>query len=102
MAIRVEDCCKTIDVLPLLEELTSLYPEPGLVRSDNRPEFIAHALRHWSKESGIKTASIEPGAPWQNGLIESFHSRFRDEFLNTELFATVAESQGLANRWGWG
>jgi putative transposase len=45
------------------------------------------------------TVYIEPGSPWQNGLPESFNSRFRDEFLNTELFSTVAEAQALADRW---
>ena len=79
--------------------LTNLYPAPAFICSDNGPEFIAHALRTWCKNSGTTTASIEPGSPWQNGYAESFNSRFRDEFLNTELFATVAEAQGLANRW---
>ena len=85
----------------MLEELTSLYPAPAFIRSDNGPEFIAHVLRTWCKNSGTTTAYIEPGSPWQNGYAESFNSRFRDEFLNTELFATVAEAQGLANRWRW-
>ena len=89
------------DVVAVLEELTSLYPAPTYIRSDNGPEFIAHALRKWCQSSGTSTAYIEPGAPWQNGFAESFNSRFRDEFLNTELFATVAEAQGLANRWRW-
>ena len=74
-------------------------PRTDYIRSDNGPEFIAHALRKWCQSSGTSTAYIEPGAPWQNGFAESFNSRFRDEFLNTELFATVAEAQGLANRW---
>jgi len=80
---------------------TSLYPAPALIRSDNWPEFIAHALKHWSENSGTTTAYIEPGSPWQNGFAESFNSRFRDEFLNTELFACMAEAQGLADRWRW-
>ena len=46
-------------------------------------------------------AVLEELTRWQNGFAESFNSRFRDEFLNTELFATVAEAQGLANRWRW-
>jgi transposase InsO family protein len=46
-------------------------------------------------------AYIEPGSPWQNGFSEAFNSRFRVEFLNTELFSTVAEAQGLADRWRW-
>ena len=101
LAIRVGRRCKAKDVVAVLEELTSLYPAPTYIRSDNGPEFIAHALRRWSKDSGTTTAYIEPGSPWQNGFAESFNSRFRDEFLNTELFATVAEAQGLANRWRW-
>lgn len=82
----------------MLEELTSLYPAPAFIRSDNGPEFIAHALRRWSKDSGTTTVYIEPGSPWQNGFAESFNSRFRDEILNTGLFATVVEAQGLADR----
>ena len=93
--------CKAKDVVAVLEELTSLYPAPAFIRSDNGPEFIAHALRRWCKSSGTATAYIKPGSRWQNGYAESFNSRFRDEFLNTELFATVAEAQGLANRWRW-
>ena len=99
LAIRVGRRCKAKDVVTVLEELTSIYPAPAFIRSDNGPEFIAHALRTWCKNSGTATAYIEPGSPWQNGFAESFNSRFRDEFLNTELFATVAEAQGLANRW---
>ncbi len=99
LTIRVGRRCKAKDVVAVLEELTSLYPAPTYVRSDNGPEFIAHALKRWCKRSGTTTAYIEPGSPWQNGFAESFNSRFRDEFLNTELFATVAEAQGLADRW---
>ena len=101
LAIRVDRRCKAKDVVAVLEELTSVYPAPTFIRSDNGPEFIAHALRKWCQNSGTSTAYIEPGAPWQNGFVEPFNSRFRDEFLNTELFATVAEAQGLANRWRW-
>ena len=101
LAIRVGRRCKAKDVVAVLENLTSLYPAPAFIRSDNRPEFIAHALLRWCKNSGTTTAYIEPNSTWQNGFAESFNSRFRDEFLNTELFATVAEAQGLANRWRW-
>jgi putative transposase len=92
LAIRVGRRCKAKDVVAVLEELTSLYPAPTFIRSDNGPEFIAHALRRWCKSSGMTTAYIEPGSPWQNGFAESFNSRFRDEFFNTELFVTVAEA----------
>jgi putative transposase len=99
LAIRVGRRCKAKDVLAVLEDLTSLYPAPAFIRSDNGHEFIAHALRRWAENSTTTTAYIKPGSPWQNGFAESFNSRFRDEFLNTELFATVAEAQVLADRW---
>ena len=91
LAIRVRRRCKAKDVVTVLEDLTSIYPAPAFIRSDNGSEFIAHALRRWSKGSGTTTAYIEP---WQNGFAESFNSRFKDELLNTELFATVTEAQG--------
>ena len=99
LAIRVGKRCKAKDVMAVLEQRTSLYPAPTFIRSDNGPEFVAHALRRLCRSSGTTTAYIEPGSPWQNGFAESFNSRFRDESLNTELFATVAEVQDLANRW---
>ena len=93
LAICVGRRCKVKDVVAVLEELTSLYPAPTFIRSDNGPEFIPRALRRWCKSSVTTTAYIDPGSPWQNGFVESFNSRFRDELLNIELFATVAESQ---------
>ena len=96
LAIRVGRRCKAKDVVAVLEELTSHYPAPAFIRSDNGPEFIAHALWLWCQSSATATASIKPGSPWQNGFVGSFNSRFRDAFLNIELFATVAEVQGWA------
>lgn len=99
LAIRVGRRCKAKDVVALLQDLTSLYPAPAFIRSDNGPEFIAHALRRWCKSNGTATAYIEPGSPWQNGFAESFNGRFRDEFLNTELFSTPIEAQLLSDQW---
>jgi transposase InsO family protein len=99
LAIRVSRRCKAKDVAAVLEELTSLYPAPAFIRSDNGPEFIAYALRRWAESRTTTTVYIEPGSLWQNGFAESFNSRFRDEFLNTELFPTVAEAQAFADPW---
>ena len=66
--------CKAKDVVAVLEELTSLYP-PAFIRSDNGPEFIAHALRGWAESSSTTTAYIEPGSLWQNGFAESYELR---------------------------
>jgi len=69
LAIRVGRRCKAKDVVALLEALTSVYPAPAYIRCDIGPEFIAHALKRWSKNSDSNTAYIEPGSPWQNGFL---------------------------------
>ena len=102
LAIRVGRRCKAKDVVAVLEELTSLYPAPAFIRSYNGPEFLFQALRDWCEASTTtSTAYIAPGSPWENGFAESFNGRFRDEFLNTELFTTASEAQILADRWRW-
>jgi transposase InsO family protein len=76
---------------------------PRAIRSDNGPEFVAHSIRQWLARVGVETLYIEPGSrgqapPWtgqgsQNGYAESFHSRFRDEFLAVELFESLVEAR---------
>lgn len=68
---------------------------PTFLRMDNGPEFIAHALKAWLASQQSRTHYIDPGKPWQNGFRESFHGRFRDEFLCGTLFASVAEARVL-------
>jgi putative transposase len=72
---------------------------PAHIRMDNGTELTAHAMRDWCRLSGIETAFIEPGSPWQNGFAESFNGRFRDEFLICEQFDTLLEAQVLAEDW---
>lgn len=72
---------------------------PAYLRSDNGPEFVALALRGFLRHRGVATAYIEPGSPWQNGFAESFHSRFRDEFLNREVFLSTVDAQVRARVW---
>ena len=69
------------------------------LRSDNGPEFIEKALKESLVKNGTDTIHIEPGKPWQNGFIESFNSKVRDEFLNMEVFYTLAEAQVKAEIW---
>jgi transposase InsO family protein len=72
---------------------------PAHIRSDNGPEFIAKAIRGWMARVGLQALAIEPGAPWENGYSESFHSKVRDELLNAEEFGSVLEAKVLATEW---
>ena len=72
---------------------------PSYLRCDNGPELTSHTLRDWCRFSLTQTAFIDPGAPWQNGFVESFHARVRDELLNVEQFACLAEAQVVIGDW---
>jgi len=79
----------------LLVKLFNERGMPGHIRSDNGPEFMAAAIKRMTALTGIESLYIEPGSPWQNGYTESFNSRFRDELLNTELFADLRDAKGM-------
>ncbi len=72
---------------------------PSSLRSDNGPEFTATAVRSWLRRLGVTTRFIEPGRPWENGAVESFHGTLRDERRNPEIFTTLTEAQVLIARW---
>lgn len=82
-------------VIDVLEKVFASQGAPEFLRMDNGPEFIAHTLRLWLAGQSTQTAYIEPGHPWQNGFRESFHGRFRDEFLAGTIFHSVAEARVL-------
>ena len=79
-------------------ELAVAHGTPEHIRSDNGPEFIAEGLRDWLNAAQVGPLCIEPGAPWENGYAESFFSRLRDELLNCEEFANLAEARWFARR----
>ena len=86
----------------VLDELSNLFLLRGVpehIRSDNGPEFTAKAVREWIELVGAKTLFIEPGSPWENGYIESFNGKLRDELLNGEIFTTLFEAQVLIEDW---
>lgn len=86
-------------MIDALSDLLILRGVPSFIRSDNGPEFIAQAVQDWIKAVGAETACIEPGSPWKNGYCESFNARFRDEFLNGEIFYSLREAQILTGEW---
>ena len=99
LAIRVRRKLKSIDVIDVLAELFILRGVPGHIRSDNGPEFVAEAVQKWIAAVGAKTAYIAPGSPWENGYVESFNARLRDELLNGEIFYSLREAQIVIESW---
>ncbi len=87
------------DVIEQLYELFLLKGVPEHIRSDNGPEFTAKAVRKWLNRVGVKTLFIEPGSPWENGYVESFNSKLRDELLNGEVFTTLTEAKIIIEQW---
>jgi transposase InsO family protein len=73
--------------------------EPSFIRSDNGPEFIAGAVKHWLEASGVKTLYIEPGSPWENAYSETFISRLADELLKREVFGSLPEAKVLVEEY---
>lgn len=99
LAALVERKIKSEDVLDQLFNLFIFRGVPEHIRSDNGPEFTARAVRKWLSKLGVKTLFIEPGSPWENGYIESFNGKMRDELLNREIFTTLAEAKVLIGEW---
>ena len=99
LAIRVARRLKAIDVIDVLSDLFILRGVPEHIRSDNGPEFVAKALQEWIGGVGAKTAYIAPGSPWENGYVESFNARLRDELLDGEIFYSLREAQIVIESW---
>lgn len=99
LAIRVARKLNSTDVIDVLSDLFILRGVPSHIRSDNGPEFIAQAVQDWIKAVGAKTAYIAPGSPWENGYVESFNARFRDELLDGEIFYSLREAQIIIESW---
>jgi putative transposase len=99
LAIRIDRKLKSVDVIDVLSDLFILRGVPERLRSDNGPEFVAKAVQDWIAAVGAKAAYIAPGSPWENGFIESFNARLRDELLNGEIFYSLAEARIVVESW---
>jgi putative transposase len=87
------------EVIVVLQRLSAEHGAPEFIRSDNGPEFIAKSVKRWLATAGAQTIYIDPGSPWQNGFVESFHGKLRDECLNMEAFANLAEAKVIIEAW---
>ena len=99
LAIEVGASLRAQDVVLTLSRLMRLYGKPAFVRSDNGAEFTAAKVMRWLRDAAIGPAFIAPGSPWQNGFVESFNGKLRDELLNREWFRSRAEAKVLIERW---
>jgi putative transposase len=99
LALEVGRSMTSGQVVRTLEALFQVHGAPSAVRSDNGPEFIAARVKEVLAERGAKTLYIEPGSPWQNGYVESFNSRFEEEFLSQHLFRGREEAAQLAGHY---
>ena len=99
LALEVERHFSAEDVVATLDQLLAERGAPSYLRCDNGPEFVADVMAAWCQEVGTTTAFIDPGSPWQNGWVESFNSRLRDEILNGQLFDSLLEAQVILGDW---
>jgi putative transposase len=99
LSIKVNRKIRSQDVIDELFNLFIFRGIPEYIRSDNGPEFTAKAVRRWLNRLRVKTLFIERGSPWENGYIESFNGKLRDELLNLEIFATLEEARVLIEQW---
>lgn len=93
LAIEVATALSAQRVIPVLARLFATHGAPQFLRSDNGPEFIAHAIQGWLALQRAGTLYIDPGCPWQNGFAESFNGTLRDECLNMQAFHSLAEAR---------
>ncbi len=99
LAIQVGRSLRSPHVIEFLGDLMVERGVPEHLRSDNGPEFTARAVRSWLQRMGVQTLFIMPGSPWENGYIESFNGKLRDELLDREVFDTLWEVQVLTEQW---
>ena len=101
LAIHVDRKIKSDGVMEKLTEVFVRRGTPAYLRSDNGSEFSNAEIRAWLKRVGVRTMFIEPGSPWENGYIESFNGKLRDELLNREIFDTLLEARVLVEEYRW-
>jgi transposase InsO family protein len=99
LAIEVAWSFTAERVVEVLQYLFAVRGAPEHLRSDNGPEFVAQAVTRWLDRAGVKTLFIAKGSPWENGYVESFNSRLRDELLDRELFLSLADARWVVDRW---
>jgi putative transposase len=99
LAVRVGRSITSLEVIEVLEYLSLKRSMAEYIRSDNGPEFIAKAIKAWLSKNGARSIYINPGSPWENSYIESFHGKLRDECLNQEIFSSIEQAGIVLENW---
>ena len=99
LAIHVAPLIRATDVVAVLQRTMQHHGRPQFLRSDNGSEFTATTFQQWLQSQHVGPSFIAPGHPWQNGFIESFHGKFRDECLSREWFTTGHEATIVIEHW---
>jgi putative transposase len=99
LALEVSRSFTAENVVENLQYLFAVRGRPEHLRSDNGPEFVARAVRRWLDQAAVKTLFIAKGSPWENGYVESFNGKLRDELLNRELFLSLDEARWVLDHW---
>jgi transposase InsO family protein len=99
LAIEVGRTFTAHDVKLMLQYLFAVRGAPEHIRSDNGPEFIAKEIQHWLDRASVGTLYIQKASPWENGYVESFNGKLRDELLNGELFLSLTEARYVLDEW---
>ena len=99
LAIRARRSIRSTYVIDTLAELMMARGVPAHIRSDNGSEFTTRVVREWLGGVGARTLYIEPGSPWENGYVESFNGKLRDELLDRDVFNTLLEVQVLTEQY---
>lgn len=99
LALVVDTSLSGLRVGRELDRITELRSRPAMIVSDNGTELTSHAILRWQEERGVLWHTIAPGKPQQNGFVESFNGRFRDECLNEHLFKNLAAARRVIEAW---
>lgn len=99
LLVDISNSFPSTTVIAKLEKIIYKRGAPKKIKLDNGPEYISKALKKWAKERDIKLDYIRPGKPFENGHIESFNGKFREEFLNQNIFRSIFEIKILAKNW---
>jgi putative transposase len=99
LAIEVDLSLPGARVLRVLEQLAEERGLPEAIRVDNGPEFLCETLRRWCERKRLQLDYIQPGRPMQNGHVESFNGKLRDECLNTHWFTSLRQARSIIECW---